>query len=257
MSRVVGVISGKGGVGKTIVSINLAAALHKYHGKKTLVVDCNITTSHVGLYLGIYSTPATLNDALKGHIPIEKAIYEHPSGISIIPASLKLEDLQDVDWHIVKEKLSGILDKYEFIILDSSPGFNRESLITLEAAHEALLVTNPIVHSTADLIKCRKLCEELHIKPLGVVLNMVRNKKYEIKKREVERMVGLPVIASIPFNEKVMESLVEKTPAIAKSRRINACFRHLSDFMAEGSLLFEDDEGFIGKIAGLLHVGKR
>ncbi len=234
MSRVVGVVSGKGGVGKTIVSINLAAALHKYYRQKTLLVDCNITTSHIGLYLGIYSTPATLNDALKGAVPIEKAIYEHSSGIHVVPASLKLEDLRDVDWHVVKEKLSGLIGSYDFIILDSSPGFNRESLITLEACHEALFVTNPIVHTVADIIKCKKLCDELHVKPLGIVLNMVRNKKYEISRQEVERMTQLPVIESISYSDAIMESIISKVPAISKSRSIDSHFKHMSEFLVDG-----------------------
>lgn len=227
MSRVVGVISGKGGVGKTIVAINTAAALQKYYDMRVLLIDCNITTSHIGLYLGLYSTPVTLNDALKDHVSIEKTIYEHPSGMHVIPASLKLEDLRDVDWHVVKEKMSPLTEKYDFIILDSSPGFNRESLITLEASHEALMVTNPIVHTVADLIKCKQLCEELNVKPLGIVLNMVRGKKYELTLKEVEQMADMPVLSSIPFDETLMESIITKTPVIEISPKIAYLFKEL------------------------------
>ncbi len=246
MARVVGVISGKGGVGKTVVAINTAAALQKYYGMKVLLVDCNITTSHIGLYLGIYSTPVTLNDALKGHIGIEKTIYEHPSGINVIPASLKLEDLKDMDWHVVKERLVDILDKYDFILLDSSPGFNRESLITLEASQEALMVTNPIVHTVADLIKCRQLCEELHVKPLGIVVNMIRGKKYELAKQEVEQMADIPIIASIPYSEAIMESIISKKPAVDLSHKIGAHFRRIADFLVSGTVA--EENGFLEKL---------
>lgn len=229
MSRVVGVISGKGGVGKTVVAINTAAVLQKYFSMKTLLIDANITTSHIGLYLGLYSTPVTLNDALKDLVPIEKTIYEHHSGIHVIPTSLKLEDLRDVDWHIVKEKISGILDSYDYIILDSSPGFNRESLITLEASHEAIMVTNPIVHTVADLIKCKQLCQELNVKPLGIVLNMVRNRKYELTLKEVEQMAEMPVISSIPYDEAIMESIILKRPVITNNRKIRKIFKELGN----------------------------
>ena len=252
MSRVVGVISGKGGVGKSVVAINTAAALHKYYGKKVLLVDCNITTSHIGLYLGLYSTPVTLNDALKGHIDIEKTIYEHPSGINVIPASLRLEDLRNVDWHMVREKLLGILDNYDFILLDSSPGFNRESLITLEASHEALMVTAPLVPTVADLIKCRQLCEELHVKPLGVVLNKVRNKKYELSKQEVEQMTEMSVIASIPYYETVMESTITKTPAINISRKIGSHFKDISEFLIDEKI--SEDKGLVKQLKKLFRL---
>lgn len=251
MARVVGVISGKGGVGKTVVAINTAAALQKYFGKKVLLVDCNITTSHIGLYLGIYSTPVTLNDALKGNIPLEKTVYEHPSGIHVIPASLKLQDLKDVDWHVVKEKMQPMLDSYDFIILDSSPGFNRESLITLEASQEALMVTNPIVHTVADLIKCRQLCEETGVRPLGIVLNAVRGKKYEISKAEVEQMAEMPVIVSIPYSSAIMESIISKKPAVGYSRSAGRYFMHVSRFLIDG--MITEEKGFL---SGLKRIFK-
>ena len=56
MVRVINICSGKGGVGKTTVAANLGAALQKF-GRKVAVIDCNLTTAHLGLYLGIYSFP--------------------------------------------------------------------------------------------------------------------------------------------------------------------------------------------------------
>ncbi len=251
MSRVVGVISGKGGTGKTIVAINTAAALHKYYDMRVLLMDCNITTSHVGLYLGLYSTPVTLNDALKEHLPIEKTVYEHPTGINVIPASLKFEDLKDIDWHIVKRKIPSLAEKYDFIILDSSPGFTRESLITLEASHEVLMVTNPIVHTVADLIRCKQICDELNIKPLGIVLNMIKGKKYELTTEEVEHMVNVPVIASIPYDEAIMESIISKAPAIARSAKIDNIFRDLAHKIT-GSPTKKHRESFLDKLKRII-----
>jgi len=61
MSRLIGVISAKGGVGKTTVVSNLSVALAKVFHKRVTVVDCNITTSHLSLHFGAYSHPITLN----------------------------------------------------------------------------------------------------------------------------------------------------------------------------------------------------
>jgi len=236
MPRVIGIISGKGGVGKTVVAINLAAALSKWYRKRVLLVDCNITTSHVGLYLGLYSTPITLNDALKGAVAVEKTIYNHPCGIDVIPASLKLEDLKDADWNLVNSKISPLFNNYDFILLDSSPGFNRESIITMQTCNEVLMVTTPIVHTVADIIKCRQLSEEFGVKPLGVVLNMVRKKPYELSTDEVTDMTGLYVLTSVPYDDKVMESIISKMPVINFHSKVNASFLNLASHLTGGEV---------------------
>jgi flagellar biosynthesis protein FlhG len=251
MPRVIGIISGKGGVGKTIVAINLAASLCKYYKKRVLILDANITTPHVGLYLGLYSTPVTLNDVLKGHVEIEKAIYEHSSGIHAMPSSLRYEDMKDVDWRVVKDKTSEVFERYDIIILDSSPGFNRESLITLGVCNEAVFVTNPIVHSAADLIKCRDISRELNVRPLGIALNMVRNKKYEISEREVEELVELNVLCSIPYDDRVMESIVKKRLAIELSQKIDREILKISKHIAGSEVPFKG-EGFFSRLFALL-----
>ena len=249
-TRVIGVISGKGGVGKTVVSINTAAALHRYYNFRVLLIDCNITTSHLGLYLGLYSTPVTLNDALQGKVGIEKTIYEHQTGVHVIPASLRLEDLKNVDWHIMKERIKPLHDKYDFIILDSSPGFNRESLITLQASDEVIMVTTPIVHHIADVIKCKQLCKELDIRPIGIVLNMTKNRKYELTRHEVEQMTELPVFTTLPYDEAVLQSIIYKMPVINHSKKMSRHFLDISKFIVGGDL--PEEEGFFSGLRRLL-----
>ena len=70
MTRVIGVISGKGGVGKTTVVANLGAIFAQKYKKDVVIVDCNVSTSHLGLYLGMYYTPITLKQVLKGDAEI-------------------------------------------------------------------------------------------------------------------------------------------------------------------------------------------
>ena len=248
MSRVIGVVSGKGGVGKTTVAINLAAALHRWHKKNVLLVDCNVSTSHVGLYLGLYSTPATLNDVLRGTVPPEKAVYEHESGINVIPASLKLVDMKDINWDGIKEKMKGIFDNYDFVILDSSPGFGKESMLTLGACDEAVFVTNPIIHSAVDLVKCKQLSEELGIKSLGIALNMVRNKKYELSRNEVRELAELNVVCSTPYDEKIAKSVVSKQPFVSKGNsRSHREFKKLAQIVS-GEHFIEEERGLLRRI---------
>ncbi|NIO44787.1 MAG: P-loop NTPase, partial [Candidatus Aenigmarchaeota archaeon] len=70
MVRIIGIVSGKGGVGKTVVASNLGVALQKFY-KKTAVIDFNLTTSHLSLYFGIHSHPITLNHVLRNEAKLE------------------------------------------------------------------------------------------------------------------------------------------------------------------------------------------
>ena len=207
MVRIIDICSGKGGVGKTTVAANLGLALQAL-GKKVAVVDCNLTTSHLGLLFGFYNYPLTLNDFLKGEARIEDVVYTHPSGLKILPASLELKDLIGIDTSNLKEKLKEVFHDYDFVLLDSAPGLGREALIALQAADEVLFIANPFITSLVDVVKCNQLINSLEQRPLplGIVLNRVRKKKYEVSVEEVRQFTELPVLSIIPEDEKVLES---------------------------------------------------
>lgn len=83
MTRFIALLSGKGGVGKTTVALNLACALRSFK-QDVIVVDCAFTTPDIGLYLGVPKPPVSLADALDGKKHIMDAVYSHASGMRII-----------------------------------------------------------------------------------------------------------------------------------------------------------------------------
>ena len=215
MTRVIGIISGKGGVGKTTLVANLGSILAQRFKKEVIIIDCNVSTSHLGLYLGMYYTPVTLNQVLTGEAEIEDAIYEyHISGLRVIPASLSLSDLKGVDIARLKNSLKNLFGKADIVLLDAAPGLGREALATIRASDEVILVNTPFVPSTMDIMKCHQVANEIGVKPLGVVLNMVGKEKYELTMKEVEELIELPVISSIPMDKNVLRSLALKMPVV-------------------------------------------
>lgn len=82
MTRIISVLSGKGGVGKTTLVSNLGASLVK-RGKNVIIIDGNVTAPNLSLHLGIPFYPITLHDVLKNKVPIESAIFHHESGLKL------------------------------------------------------------------------------------------------------------------------------------------------------------------------------
>ncbi len=215
MPRVIGILSGKGGVGKTTLVANLGIVLSNYFKKEIIIVDCNITTSHLGLYLGMYYCPITLNDVLKEKVRLHDALYEHLSGLKLIPASLTLEDMKGIDitkLTNVLHKINKYFGKTDAVILDSAPGLGRDAMVTLKASDEVIFVTTPYVPSIVDVIKLRQVAEEMGINIFGIVLNMIFKDKHELSVKEVEELTELPVISTIPFNKDVLKSLSIRVP---------------------------------------------
>ncbi len=215
MTRVIGIISGKGGVGKTTLVANLGSVIAQKFKKEVIVIDCNVSTSHLGLYLGMYYTPVTLNQVLTGDADIDDAIYHyHISGLRVIPASLSFSDMKGVDIAKLKGAIKKLFGKADVILLDAAPGLGREAMATVKASEEVIFVNTPFVPSTMDIIKCHQVANETGIKSLGVVLNMVGKDKYELTKKEVEELIELPVISSIPLDKNVLRSLALKMPVV-------------------------------------------
>ncbi|MEM5855424.1 MAG: cell division ATPase MinD [Candidatus Aenigmatarchaeota archaeon] len=214
MARIIGIVSGKGGVGKTTLTINLGAALSHFLNKKVTVVDCNITTSHLGLYLGMYYCPITLNKVLRGECGIEEALYDHYTGMKVVPASLSVTELEGVDVTLLRESLKPLEEKNDIILLDSSPGLGREAMACLKACEEVLYVTSPYIPSVIDIVKYQEVVNELNLRPIGIVLNAVDNARYEMNVKEIEELTRLPVLASIPYDKNIKKALSLKMPVV-------------------------------------------
>ncbi|MEM5854816.1 MAG: cell division ATPase MinD [Candidatus Aenigmatarchaeota archaeon] len=210
MARIIGIVSGKGGVGKTTLTANLAIAISKL-GKSVTVVDCNLTTSHLGFLFDFHFYPRSLNDVLAGKSSLEEAIF-FKEGIGILPASLKVEDLVDVNPERLKEIVERI--QADFVLLDSAPGLGREALSVLKSAQEIIFVATPHLNSIVDVMKCEKIVKSLQLSSLGIVLNMVKGYSHELSKRDVERITNLPVIAEIPYDEEVSFALSLGKPVV-------------------------------------------
>jgi len=212
MTRVIGIVSGKGGVGKTTFSVNLGLAL-RCLDKKVLLIDCNITTPHLAYYLGAEDYFITLNNIFRGDVDEKFAPSAH-DGIAFIPASEELRDIIKIDFdklvtHVNKISKSGVFD---FIILDSAPGLGKEGTSVLRAADEILFVTDPTIPNITDIVRCYEYLSMVRTKKVSIVFNKVREKDFELKFKDAESFFEAPVLGAIPFDENIMDSTAQGIP---------------------------------------------
>ncbi|MEO2154340.1 MAG: cell division ATPase MinD [Nanoarchaeota archaeon] len=205
--------SGKGGVGKTTFAINLATAL-KFFGKDVVLVDANLTTPNVNVYLGFPLTETTLNHVLRGEKHITEAIYIHPIGLRVVPASLSLEDLHNVDIEKLSDVLKELKNYSDVIVLDSAAGLGREALAAITAGETVTVVVNPELPSLVDALKVIKIAEELGNNNIYIIVNKYNPKKNKISLAQIETYLEKPIIGIIPEDDKFKEAMHKKLPLV-------------------------------------------
>ncbi len=213
MAKVYAIISGKGGVGKTTSAINIGTSLNKL-GEDVIIVDGNLTTPNIGIYLGAPIVPVTLNHILKGEAKIEDAIYEHESGTKIMPASLSLNETNKINYKKFIEIPRKLKKITNYVILDSPAGLGEEAKRVMQASDEIIIITNPEMAAVTDALKTIKLAEELNKKVLGVIITRIQGNSTEMSISNIKDMLEVPIIGIIVEDNSIKESQAMKDAVI-------------------------------------------
>jgi len=213
MKRVIVITSGKGGVGKTTTAINLGAAIN-YFGQDVLVIDGNLSTPNVGIHLGSPEVPITLNHVISGKADVFEAVYEHDSGIKIMPSSLSIRELKRTKPDKLKDFKRDFKKVSDYIIIDSAAGLGNEACSAINVADELIIVTNPEMPAITDALKTIKLAEQLKKPVLGVIITRVKKNYIEMQPETVREMLEVPILGMVPEDINVSEALSMKDAVI-------------------------------------------
>lgn len=149
--KVIAVTSGKGGVGKTFVSANLAAALTR-RGLKVLVLDADLGLANLDVVLNLYPK-LTLHDVFTGKATLDDAILKAPGGFSVILAGSGMVEYSRLTPEVREDFLSlmaEVVPRYDVVLLDTGAGISDVVLFALSLASEVLLVATPEPTSLTD-----------------------------------------------------------------------------------------------------------
>jgi septum site-determining protein MinD len=213
MSKIIVITSGKGGVGKTTTAINLGAAMN-YFGKDVLIVDANLSTPNLGIHLGSPEVPINLNHVLEGKAEVFEGVYEHESGLKIIPSSLSIKELKKMKPEKLKDYKKDFKKVADYIIVDSAAGLGSEAVSAIDLADDLIIVSNPEMAAITDALKAAKVADQKKKNILGVVMTRVNRDDVEMSPSTVKDMLEIPILGMIPEDISVRESLNEKDAVV-------------------------------------------
>ncbi|MGE0002436.1 MAG: P-loop NTPase [Fimbriimonadaceae bacterium] len=177
--KVIAVTSGKGGVGKSNVAVNLGIALTRL-GFRVLVIDCDFGLSNVHVLMGLKPS-YRLPHVLSGQVTLNDALCTGPDGIKVLAGVAGSAEISELTyWHLVTNgvNLDELRSCYDYILLDTAAGIQRGMLSLLEAADQTLLVMTPEPSSVQDAYATiRLLFENKPNAKVSVIVNQAKDAK--------------------------------------------------------------------------------
>ncbi len=191
-ARVIAVTSGKGGVGKTNIAVNLAIAMSKL-GKKVVLIDVDIGLSNADVFLDV-KPRYHLGHILSGEIPPLDALVPTRSGVYLLPGSsggVTFSDLTQNERNFLIECFKKFEQYADFIIIDTGAGITSNVVQFASSADEVLVVTTPEPTSMSDAYAMVKtVSRQKGCGPIRIVVNMAADRTEAGKVAERVRLVS-------------------------------------------------------------------
>ena len=222
MSKSLAIASGKGGVGKTTIAVNLAITQSKI--SKCLLLDADMGMANAHILLGI-NPSKTIKEVIDGNCNLENAIMNGPAGVNFISGGSGITELLNID---SKARLNfirnfdNISDKIDNLIIDVSAGAEETSLSMLSASDRILFVLVNEPTSFMDAFTLIKVCNlEFGFNQFCVTVNMVKNDKEGLNifnkfNQIITKFynVNLLYTGSVPSNRNIKHSILKKKPIV-------------------------------------------
>lgn len=216
VTHVYAITSGKGGVGKTAVTANLAYTLAKL-GKKILILDADLGLANIDVVFGL--TPVyNLNHFFSGDQDLDAILVDGPLGIKILPAGSGLQNFIRLNSQQKMRLLDGLdnmHNSFDYVLIDTEAGISENVTYFNTAAQEILVVTTPEPTAITDAYALMKLLStKFHEKHFNLVVNQIQNEDEALEVYKKLTMVAnryldisIDYLGSVPDDRQMIDSI--------------------------------------------------
>ena len=241
--KVIAVSSGKGGVGKTNVVVNLAIACQRM-GRKVLIFDADLGLANIDIIFGL-NPKHNIEEIIKGEKRLSQIIVKGPEGVAVIPASSGVQELA----HLTEGQKINLLNEFDtlnnmfdMLLIDTGAGISSNVIYFNSAAEERIIVLTPEPTSITDAYALLKVMFYRHgVKNFFLLLNMVRDEKeaksvYKNLSKVVARFIGgisIDYAGFIPTDNLLQEAVSRREPVVCccPDASSSISFKELADYL--------------------------
>lgn len=223
-TRIIAVVSAKGGAGKTAISTNLGVGLALQRPGRVVVVDLDVQFGDVGHALRLLPEHTLTDIVAQGGEPdatvVKASLTNHPSGLYVLSAPESPAEAEDVRPEQITAIIAILAREFEYVILDTPAGLDEITLTAMESATDLLLVCGTDVASIRSMRKEVEAFDQigLTLQRRHFALNRA-DARVGLEIRDIEGTVGLEVDVQIPSSRTVPLSMNQGSPILESQPR--------------------------------------
>lgn len=254
MARKIVITSGKGGVGKTTIAVNLSAQLAK-KGNRVILCDADFGLNNVDVAAGVEDMIVyDIVDVIEGRCRAKQALVRHPlCGNLYLLCSSHSAPERYVSPQAVKVVLDTLAPQFDFIIIDCPAGIDEGFHRAVATADEAIVVTTPHISAIRDADKVITLLKSYQLKQLSVVVNRLRGDLLLsgdcLSPKEITGLLKMPLLGILPEEDTIYRGELDSPHPAFKLLAAN--------LLTEKRRFYDVTRRYSGFVGGIRRVLKR
>lgn len=255
MARVIVVTSGKGGVGKSSLCVNLSGHLANL-GYKVCLIDADLGLKNLDVMLGIESRVIfDIQDVINGNTNLNKALVKDKrlENLFLLPACKSI-DVTKINFSYMQRIIVELRKDFDFILIDSPAGIERGFYNAIKGASEAIVVVNNDITSIRDADKVIGILNSQSILDTKLVVNKVKVGRYECSNNididDIINVLNIPLLGIVYEDESIAKANNSGIPLINdKKNHINKCYLNIAKRLnGEDVKVAKNKRGFLDMI---------